>query len=602
MNVRGTAQFLPFAGLLMLYALSAPRTVALEDDGAFILAGHYLGIAHPPGYPLHTLLAHLFDQVPLGTVAWRAHVLSGIFGALAAAVLYACGRALGVRAGLAMAAAIALGLSRVFWSQAIVAEVYTLHVLLFMVALLQALRLHQGSTTPWQPVALAAATGLGLANHWPLMVLAGPALALLTWRRWRQLLRVPVIGAGVLATLLPYAWMVVRSQQDPFISFYGPLESAGEVWHFVMRHGYAGVDHDPMADQSDRLRFAGFVVGEWVAQLTAGGAALAVLGVAWVWRRGERSVAAALAWSVAGVAALLVLSLGFEYHAQSAASFRVYPLTAYAATALSLACGLEYCARILDGTRLRVLAAGLATALVAALALVNAPANWRPHDDWGEAYARAILGETPPDAIVVAAPDAAVTTLGYVHFIQGACPRCLLLEPHGLVFRSRLFHPVNTPLPEQERRLAAFLEESGRPVAYTDRAPPGIPRRDRWLVQLVEPRSATSSLELSAQAHDFFRRYVAVDHRYDATIRTTQQDLRRRYFEVLAAAGRIDPRELDGLCRDFYACLGLAEGMVRQAARYSRPDVERALATAAALMPRDVHRWDRERLRELRGR
>jgi hypothetical protein len=599
MNVRQAAQFLPFAGLLLLYALSAPRTVALEDDGAFILAGHYLGVAHPPGYPLHTLLAHAFDQLPVGTVAWRAHLVSGVFGALAAAVLYGCARVLAVRATLAMAAAIALGVSRVFWSQAIVAEVYTLHVCLFLVALLLALRLHQGSAAPGHPVGLAVAIGFGLANHWPLMVLAGPALALLVWRRWRELLRASVIGAGALAAVLPYAWMVLRSQQDPFISFYGALQSAEDVWHFVMRHGYAGVDHEPMAGPGDRLRFAGFVLGEWVAQLTVGGAALALLGLAWLWHRGGRIVPAALAWSVAVVPALLVVSLGFEYHAQSAASFRVYPLTAYAATALLLACGLEACTRLLEDTRLRLLAPVLAATLIAALLLVNTPANWRPHDDWGEAYARALLAETPPDAIVIAAPDAVVTTLGYVHFVQGACPRCLLLEPQGLVFRSRLFDPVHTPPREQQRRLAAYLDASGRPIAYTDRAPPGVPRRDRWLVQIVEPGSGTSSLEMSAQAHDFFRRYVAIDHRYDATIRTTQQDLRRRYFEVLAAAGQIDPREIDDFCRDFYGCLGLAEGMLRQPARYSRADVERTLATASARMPRDVHRMDRERLREL---
>ena len=44
------------AALFILYAASAPRTVALEDDGLFILSSYFLGIEHPPGYPLHTLL------------------------------------------------------------------------------------------------------------------------------------------------------------------------------------------------------------------------------------------------------------------------------------------------------------------------------------------------------------------------------------------------------------------------------------------------------------------------------------------------------------------------------------------------------------------
>lgn len=70
------------SALLVLYGWSAPRTVALEDDGLFLLAAYFNGVAHPPGYPLYTLLAHLITYLPLGSVAWRVHLLSGIFGAL----------------------------------------------------------------------------------------------------------------------------------------------------------------------------------------------------------------------------------------------------------------------------------------------------------------------------------------------------------------------------------------------------------------------------------------------------------------------------------------------------------------------------------------
>src|SRR5437879_525351 len=48
--------------LFTLYALTAPRTVALEDDGLFVLSSYFLGVEHPPGYPLFTLIGHLFTQ------------------------------------------------------------------------------------------------------------------------------------------------------------------------------------------------------------------------------------------------------------------------------------------------------------------------------------------------------------------------------------------------------------------------------------------------------------------------------------------------------------------------------------------------------------
>ena len=126
--------------LFAVYALSAPRTVMMEDDGNFILSSYFLGVAHPPGYPLYTALGWLAAQVPLGSVAYRVHLLSALFGAASCAALWLCARRL-LESWLAAAlAALALGLSPAFWSQAIVAEVYTLNTLFAFALLYLALR------------------------------------------------------------------------------------------------------------------------------------------------------------------------------------------------------------------------------------------------------------------------------------------------------------------------------------------------------------------------------------------------------------------------------------------------------------------------------
>ena len=91
-------------GPLALYALTMPRAVVLEDDGLFLMAGAHLGVAHPPGYPLHTLIVHLFMQLPFGPPALLGHLSSAVTGALACGALFACARLLGASVGLAMAA------------------------------------------------------------------------------------------------------------------------------------------------------------------------------------------------------------------------------------------------------------------------------------------------------------------------------------------------------------------------------------------------------------------------------------------------------------------------------------------------------------------
>lgn len=43
-----------------IYAATLARTVAFIDSGELATASATLGVAHPTGYPLYTLLTHLF--------------------------------------------------------------------------------------------------------------------------------------------------------------------------------------------------------------------------------------------------------------------------------------------------------------------------------------------------------------------------------------------------------------------------------------------------------------------------------------------------------------------------------------------------------------
>ena len=119
--------------LFAVYASTAVRTVATEDDGLFLLSSYFLGIEHPPGYPLFTLIGHLFGALPFGSVAYRVHLASALFGALTGAVAWLCARSLIPGRLPAYLAALGLGLSPVFWSQSVVAEVYTLNTFFFLV-------------------------------------------------------------------------------------------------------------------------------------------------------------------------------------------------------------------------------------------------------------------------------------------------------------------------------------------------------------------------------------------------------------------------------------------------------------------------------------
>src|SRR5438477_6791089 len=71
----------------LLYTLTLAPTVTLVDSGELILAAWGTGVAHPPGFPLWVVLAHLASLLPFGNVAVRINFSSAVFAALACAML-----------------------------------------------------------------------------------------------------------------------------------------------------------------------------------------------------------------------------------------------------------------------------------------------------------------------------------------------------------------------------------------------------------------------------------------------------------------------------------------------------------------------------------
>src|SRR5205809_7833039 len=143
-----------FVATLLLYSWTLAPTVTLTDSGELIVVAHGLGVAHPPGFPVWIILAHLASLVPLGNVAVRINFASALFAALASAMLTLVVAELIITASylpktkergarkktktadsavdpvLIFAPAVGAGLlmasSRTLWSYATIAEAYTL--------------------------------------------------------------------------------------------------------------------------------------------------------------------------------------------------------------------------------------------------------------------------------------------------------------------------------------------------------------------------------------------------------------------------------------------------------------------------------------------
>ena len=202
-----------------LYLSTLAPTVLYYDypklfDPAMLQAeAAVLGIGHPSGYPTYMMLTHLFTYLPFVDAAYGVNLASAAFGTLAVAVIYWVGLRLSGNAVAAASGAVALGVSPLFWSQAVIAEVYTLNAL-FIALVVAVLLLWRDRRHDRYGLLAAFLMGLSLTHHLTsgLLIPAGLAFVFLIDRKKLRQTTLLLKGFGLfLLGLLPYLYLPIRA-------------------------------------------------------------------------------------------------------------------------------------------------------------------------------------------------------------------------------------------------------------------------------------------------------------------------------------------------------------------------------------------------------
>ena len=115
---------------LACYAITLAPDVLYGDSAEFQALSYMLGITHTTGYPVYLLLAKIFGTIfPVGTFAYRVNLLSAIYAAGTVSGVYLLAHSITHSRVGAVLGCLALGIAHSFWSQAVIAEVYTLATL-----------------------------------------------------------------------------------------------------------------------------------------------------------------------------------------------------------------------------------------------------------------------------------------------------------------------------------------------------------------------------------------------------------------------------------------------------------------------------------------
>ena len=231
------------AGLaFLLYLLTAARDIVVGDTPELITAAVTLGVPHPPGYPLFTMLGHLFSLLPFGPVPFRVNLLAVTCDALTVAVIFFTALRLSRSRPAAAIAALTLAVIPAFWTWSLVAEVFPLNNLLASVLIYLLVTWHQEPHRPGVLIAAFFVAGLALTNHHTIVLLA-PAFCFVLWQRRAVLRTRPQLFAICIAAfctgLLPYLYVPWASAHHPAWNW-GNVSSLRDLIALIARKSYGG--------------------------------------------------------------------------------------------------------------------------------------------------------------------------------------------------------------------------------------------------------------------------------------------------------------------------------------------------------------------------
>ena len=448
----------------------APGLTSDLDSPMFQFIGMALGVAHNPGYPLYTLLTWPIAQVPVGELAWRINLFSAVMGAVATALVYLAARRLDVRPIVAAAASLGFAAGPTFWSQAVIAEVYTLHAAL-VGGLVVAAFTWSRSRRPAHFYAALGCLAAGLGHHTTILAFA-PGLALLAVlvdRRFAWRARTLATSAAILALgLLPYVLILVRSR-DPEAYVESRATTLGELAAVVLGRQFQ--DRLFGAAWRQQASVQAPLLWEWVfvADLTWAGLALAAIGALWLLRRrpGDALLMAS------GGAAVTLFALGY-----AVPDVPVFVIPALLCLWLFAAVGGEQACR-LAARRLPAPAAAVAAgsiglaalALPAWLAWQHAARVDRSGDRLDALQVGRLFGVLPPRSAIVSGDFIADRMLQYVRRGGDGPDRGIRIGPRDpAALRALLAEetPVVAFAPAVDRLRFDGLDFSATPVALVD--------------------------------------------------------------------------------------------------------------------------------------
>ncbi len=520
-----------------LYVLTAARDLVVGDTPELITVATTLGVAHPSGYPLFTILGHLFSLLPFGPLPFRVNLLSSVCNALTVGVVFLIAFQLTKSRAAAVVAALALAVNPLFWSWSLAAEVFSLNNLLVSVSIYLLVLWYEEPDRNRLLFGVCLFAGLAVGHHQS-SVLLFPAYAFVLWEKrtvWQSRPSIIAICALCFAVgFLPYVYILWAARRHPVFSW-GDVSSVRDLLRMIMRKSYGTGQLVSTPEYHGGSNLARI----WALCRSFGllGGMLTLLGLI----RSYRHLRwyfwfSVFAFAMSGVFFVAITNLNLATTPSGLWVLERFFILPRVVTAPLMAMAVvsiaEVIRRMIHGLRFDPLWA--VSVAVTACLLVSVIGNYRSIDESRNHVARNmgmdVFATLEPHTILLATGDAIATPLIYLQAVEAARPDVTLVVLPLLPaewYVNQLGHrypDLKIPFGRydgRENNLRAVVEaNAGRSIAFVGQPPANDHSlsSDYWLRQYglvnIVQRTDTSditALELANDNQRLFARYTPLD-------------------------------------------------------------------------------------------
>ena len=211
-----------------IYCFSLCPSVYLIDSGELAAVSYTLGIAHPTGYPLYTLISYFFAHLP-GEPIVNLNVFSALCSLVAALFLYLATKRITQNHLIGIICLSLFAFSPTIWRTSITNEVYPLTGLFVVLIIYLLLRL----TSDREFYLIMYLVGLSFTNHMIVSAAVLPIFCYLVFVYWP---RIGKILIGILFAILGvslYGYLLARTWGGAELAWGNTYNLQRLIWHIT---------------------------------------------------------------------------------------------------------------------------------------------------------------------------------------------------------------------------------------------------------------------------------------------------------------------------------------------------------------------------------